>query len=346
MQHYQAQELEEFATRCFVAVSVPFEDARTIARILVLADLRGIDSHGVTRIPIYIERIRRQAVNAQPEVRVVADAGACALIDGDNGPGPVVSWFANGLAMERARRYGAAAVVVRNSNHNGICSAYTLESAGAGMIGIAATNAARSMAIAGSRESLVGTNPLSIAVPCSEGPPLVLDMATSVVARGKVVEHAKRGECIPEGWALDAEGKPTTDAVAAERGVILPMAGAKGSGLAIMIEILCGVLSGGVFGTQIRNMYTEFEQPQGVGHFFLALDPLALGQGELPQRIAALAAMLRSGKKAQGVDEILLPGEPEARQAVLRSGAGIGLPGNVIEDLRAVAVDLGIVPLR
>jgi len=172
-------------------------------------------------------------------------------------------------------------------------------------------------------------------------------MATSVVARGKIVELAKRGGSIPEGWALDADGRPTTDARAAEQGVILPFSGGKGSGLAIIVEALCGILSGGLFGPQINNLYSDFVNPQGVGHFFLAIDPAALGEhGQFESRVDIFAGMIKASLKAVGVEEILLPGEPETRLEQRTRLDGIELPPNVVTDLNETAAKLRVPALQ
>ena len=335
--------LRTFAIRCFAAAGLEAVHAEQIADNLVLADLRGVASHGLTRIPIYTDRLVKGVVNPRPRMTVVKEAGAVALVDGDNGPGPVVSCFANDLAVRTGKRCGIGFVSVCKSNHNGISAAYTIEAARAGLIGMASTNAPKSMAVAGGREALLGTNPISIAVPRAGGDPLVLDMATSVVARGKVVEKAKRGESIPPGWALDNEGFPTTDARAAEKGVILPFSGAKGSGLAIMLEILCGVLSGGLFGPQLNNLYSDFVNPQGIGHFFLTIDPGTLGdRAAFLSRVGVYAGMLKDSLPAGGVDEILLPGEPEMRLEAYNRAHGIDLPDNVVADLNQAAARLGV----
>jgi LDH2 family malate/lactate/ureidoglycolate dehydrogenase len=335
--------LREFAAACFVATGVSRPQAAEIADNLVLADLRGVGSHGVTRIPIYAERLRAGVVNPKPEPKVVRSFGGLALVDGDNGPGQVVSRFANDHAIGLARAHGIGAVTVRNSNHDGILAAYTAQTAAAGLIGIATTNAPKSMAVFGGRVPILGTNPLSIALPRASGRPIVLDMATSVVARGKIVEKAKRGESIPAGWALDADGAPTTDAVTAEKGVILPFSGGKGSGLAIVVEALSGILSGGLFGAQIHNLYSDFVNPQGIGHFFLALDPEVLAEPGAPfaARVDAFADMLKASPTASGFTEILLPGEPEIRLEAANHD-GIDLPENVVADLDEIADRLGV----
>lgn len=335
-------QLETFASRCFQACGMVPEEAALVAANLVLADLRGVASHGVTRIPIYADRLQRGVVNARARPVAVADAGALLLVDGDNGAGAVVSHFANGLAMQRAREFGSCIVSVRRSNHHGICSAYAMQAAERGLIGVVATNASRSMAVAGGREAVIGTNPVAFAVPRTGQPPLVLDMATAVVARGRIVEMAKRGESIPEGWALDAGGNPTTDARAAERGVVLPFGGAKGSGLAVVVELLCSVLSGATLGPHIPNLYADFERPQDIGHLFIVIDPQRIGRDDVALQAQTLAGLLKSSAPAVGAAEVLMPGEPEARLQAQRRAAGVPLPENVVQELQDWAQRLGV----
>jgi LDH2 family malate/lactate/ureidoglycolate dehydrogenase len=198
------------------------------------------------------------------------------------------------------------------------------------------------MAVWGGRDPVIGTNPLSFAVPAGRHPPIVLDMATSVVARGKVVEKAKRGEAIPAGWALDRAGKPTTDAKAAETGVILPL-GPKGSGLAIFVDVLCGVLAGAAYGNLLNNMYRNFTDPQDIGHFFLALDIAAFQPPALfAERIDDMIDRLKASARAEGHEDVVMPGEIEARLEQRLSREGIVLPPNVLDDLRRTAGMLGV----
>lgn len=339
---FPVDQLQTFAARCFQACGMAPGDAELVAANLVLADLRGVASHGVTRIPIYAERLQRGVVNARARPVVVADAGALLLVDGDNGAGAVVSHFANGLAMDRARELGSCIVSVRRSNHHGICSAYAMQAAEQGLIGVVATNASRSMAVAGGREAVIGTNPIAFAVPRAGQPPLVLDMATAVVARGRIVEMAKRHEPIPAGWALDADGNSTTDAAAAERGVVLPVGGAKGSGLAVMVELLCSVLSGATLGPRIPNLYKDYERPQDIGHLFVVVDPQRIGRDDVALQAQVLAGLLKSSVPAAGVAEVLMPGEPEARLQAQRAEAGVPLPDNVVQELQDWAQRLGV----
>jgi LDH2 family malate/lactate/ureidoglycolate dehydrogenase len=334
--------LTRFGAACFRAAGVPDDHAQLIVDNLIRAELRGIDSHGITRIPIYTERIRRGVVNPQPRLRFERRLGGVATLDGDNGSGAVVGWHANQEAIRLAKEHGVGCVAARRSNHYGICSMYTMEAAAHGCVGISSTNASPSMAVWGGRDPVIGTNPLSFAVPAGRHPPIVLDMATSVVARGKIVEKAKRGEPIPQGWALDRAGRPTTDARTAEAGVILPL-GPKGSGLAVFVDVLCGVLTGAAYGGLLNNMYRNFTDPQDIGHFFLALDIAAFQPPALfAERIDDMIDRLKASAPAEGHAAVLMPGEIEARLEEQLLREGIALPANVRDDLRRTADALGV----
>ena len=338
-----SQVLTEFAEHCFIACGCIAEHAATVAANLVRADLRGIESHGVTRIPIYVERLLRGAVAPRPELRVERQDGGCAVVDGGNGPGAVVSCFANSVAIDLARSNGIGFVATRRSNHNGIASYYTMQTARQGMIGMSATNAARSLVVWGARESALGANPMSYAVPAGRYDTIVLDMSSTVVARGKIVERAKRGETIPEGWAIDRHGRPTTDAREGEAGFVLPFAGPKGSGFAMIVDILGGVLSGANYGRRIPNLYHDFENAQNIGHCFMAIDVARfMPLDAFIARVEDMIAALKSATRAEGVEEILMPGEPERRTELLRRAEGIPVPANVVADLHETAKRLHV----
>ena len=338
--------LHAFAAACFEAAGMTTMDAACVADNLLLADLRGVDSHGVTRVPIYAERLRRGAVAADARPVLLRGTGRAArLLDGCNAMGAVVGHHAMAEAIAAARDHGIGIVAACRSNHFGICADYALRAADAGMISLVASNTARSMAIWGAREAALGTNPIAFGIPRTDGPHLVLDMATSVVARGKIIERAKRGEAIPDGWALDSAGRPTTDAQSAVAGVVLPFAGPKGSGLALMVESLGGVLSGAAIAAGIGNLYGEFDRAQDIGHVFMALDPDAfIGRAAFAQRMAGLAAEMKALARAEGVAEILLPGEIEAGLTVHRRREGIALPPNVVDELHREATAAGVPP--
>lgn len=338
--------IREFSNTVFEAAGLTAKDAATVTDVLIHADLRGHGSHGLTRIPIYAERIKAGVVKARPDVKCDRPSPGVLVVDGDNGPGPVVSLHALEAALEVARENGVCVATIGHSNHNGAGSYYVEKAVAAGCIAIAMTNAPPSMTVFGGRQAVLGTNPITFGTPISGDTPVLLDMATSVVARGKIVEAAKRDESIPEGWALDASGKPTTSGVAAEKGVVLPLSGPKGSALAIMVEVLCGVLSGGRFAGDLGNLYSDFVTPQDIGHFMLLIDVSRTHVCDThADRVRDLVAALKDCALADGFDAILMPGELEQGREARTRQAGIALPENVIADLDAIAADLGCAPL-
>lgn len=343
---FPVETLRDFANGVFTAAGLSQEDAQTVSDVLLHADLRGHASHGVTRIPIYSQRIKAGVVNRAPKVRITRSAPGFLVVDGDNGPGPVVSLRAMEAAIGAARENGIAIASVGHSNHNGAGSYYVERAVAAGCIAIGMTNAPPSMAVFGGRDPVIGTNPITFGTPVAGDAPLLLDLATSLVARGKIVEAAKRGDAIPEGWALDRDGKATTDAVAAEKGVVLPMAGAKGSALAIMVEVLAGVLAGGRFAGDMGNLYSDFELTQDNGHVFIVIDATCGAAGERHgERVRTLVSMLKASATAEGHDAVLMPGEIEASRAGRNTADGIALPANVVADLNAIAAQMGTLPL-
>lgn len=341
--HFSPDSLTSLAATIFERAGLAPDAARIEADNLVYADLRGHSAHGVTRIPIYTERLLCGVVNKSPAIRTEQRSESAAVVFGDNGPGAVVSDAAMKTAINLARTTGIGMVVARESNHNGPCAFYATQASDLSLIGVSATNAPVSMAVWGGRGRALGTNPFSFAVPAKKYPAIVVDMASSMVARGKIVEAAKRGENIPVGLALSPEGAPTTDAREAEAGVVLPFAGPKGSGIAILVDLFCGVLSGASFGSLVNNLYNEFEKPQDNGHFFLAVDPrLFLPREEFLARVDQFIALMKGTSLAQGCDEILMPGEPELRKAAALKHSGIPLPLNVVADLQAICDRLGV----
>lgn len=319
---------EELRTRVrgiFAAYAMPPADADRVAQCLLEADLRGISSHGINRIPIYTKRFRLKLVNPNPALAVTAPTPAATQVNGDNGMGFVVGTRAMAAAISAAETYGIGLAVASHSNHFGIAANYLMQALDAGMASMVLTNASPAMPIWGGRTPFLGTSPLGIGVPGGERqPPLVLDMATAVAARGKIRRAAERGERIPEGWALDEDGRPTTDAAAAYRGILLPLAGPKGSGLSLMMEALAGVMSGAAFGGEVKNQYLDFSTPQNVGHFFLAFRPdLFVSRAEYRARMDELESRAKDCPLAEGFEEILMPGEREARLADSRRKSGV-----------------------
>ena len=271
--------------------------------------LRGVASHGVDRIPIYTRRLREKLVNPTPALAMLEPTAVVARLDGDDGMGFVVATKAMAEAINRARNYGIGLVMASRSNHFGMAANYLLQAVEAGMAAMVLTNASPAMPVWGGRTPFLGTSPLAMAAPGGRQP-LILDMATSVAARGKIRRAAQRGEPIPEGWALDDEGRATTDAEAAYRGVVLPLGGPKGSGMSLMMEAMAGVISGAAFGGEVGNQYTDFDAPQNVGHLFLAFRPdLFVDRDGYDSRIDTLVERAKACPLAGGFDEILMPGE-------------------------------------
>ena len=337
----------DWSVGVFVAAGMGPEDAALVADNLVGADCRGLFSHGLLRARVYVTRLRSGAIAATARPAVVEDAGATMIVDGRNAMGQVVAEFAMARAIERARVHGVGIAAVRGSNHFGSCDYYALQASTARLIGIVATvSAGNIMAPFGGAERLLGNNPLAIAVPTRQAAPLVLDLAMSVAAGGKIRLAAETGEAIPVGWALDAAGNPTTDARAALEGSVQPMAGYKGYGLALMVAMLAAVLPGAAFGREVGDLYREASRAQNVGHFVQAIDVSRfMDPEEFARRVDAAIDLMHAASKAPGVERILVPGEREHLIAIEQRAQGVGYPRAVVEDLNALAGELGVARL-
>jgi LDH2 family malate/lactate/ureidoglycolate dehydrogenase len=332
-----AGKLIDFLTAVYRAADVPEADARLVADSLVQADLWGHQSHGVLRTGWYLARLKSGVMSAQTRPELVVDSGAVAVIEGNEGIGQVVAAHAAREAIQRAKAHGIAGVAVRNSNHFGTCMYYTRMGADAGCVMLLTTNGGPAMAPWGGRKKIVGTNPWSVAAPAGRHRPLLMDMANTAVARGKIYLARQKRERIPEGWAIDAAGRPTTDPQAAIDGIILPMAGHKGFAIAVAMDMLAGVLSGSSFLSGVHGPY-ETESRSGAGHFIIAMNieafqPLA----EFNSRMEEYIAQLKSVPLAQGVEEVFYPGEIEARNDARYRREGLLLPADTIADLAKIA---------
>ncbi len=331
-------ELRGYAAAILATAGLPERDADTVAAALVDANLRGIDSHGVTRIPIYVERLRRGLVEPEPDIRVIRDAGAALVVDGGNGMGAVVTARAVDIALDRLGDVHSVSVAIRNTNHYSSGAYYLQPAVDRGAVGFLYANAPSTVAAWGGVQRYLGTNPYTFAAPAGRHGALVLDMATSVVARGRIILAAQRGEEIPEGWAVDAGGTPTTDAKAALDGAVLPFGGPKGYGVAMMIEVLAGVLSGANIGPAVGDLYENLEQPQGVGSFLQLIDVSAfLPQEQFISRIEGFIDAIKATGSPETGHEVLVPGEIETRTAAARTTQGIPLSSDVVEALERVA---------
>lgn len=339
-----AAELQDFAAALFAKAGVPAADAQTVASCLVEADLRGVVSHGVGRVPIYLHRIAIGMVDPKAPIAVEEIAPAVARIDGANGLGFLVARRGMAEAIARAERFGIGLALAHRSTHFGMAASYLRQAIDAGYAAFVFTNASPAMPIWGGKVPFLGTSPFAFGAPGGAGtPPLILDMATSVVARGKIRRAAASGGTIPSGWALDRHGNPTTDAKAAYDGIILPLGGPKGSGLSLMMEVLAGVMSGSAFGGEVGNQYSDEDRPQDVGHMFVALKPdLAMDRAAYSQRMTALAERAKASPPVEEGGEILFPGEPEARLEAQRLRDGVPLAKEDRAGLAEAAAKLGV----
>lgn len=331
-------ELRQYGAAILSAAGLPDDDADIVAGSLVDANVRGIDSHGVTRIPVYVERLQRGLVNPRPNIRVLSECGGALVVDGDNGMGAVVTSKAVDIALDRLAGLRSVSVAVRNSNHYASGAFYLKPVLDRGAIGFLYSNAPSTMAAWGGTRRYLGTNPYTFAAPAGSHGSVVLDMATSVVARGKVILAAQRGESIPEGWAVDAQGAPTTDAQAALEGSVLPFGGPKGYGIAMMVEIMAGVLSGANIGPGVGDLYENMTDPQGIGAFLQVIDISAyLPYDQFLHRIDGFLDEIKATGSPERGREVLAPGEIEARTAVTREAEGIPLSTDVVSALAAIA---------
>ncbi len=343
-----AEAMTDFAQAVLAANGLPAADARVMAECLVKADLRGVDTHGVARLPIYLDRLRRGLVNARPSFRPQRVTPVAAVLDAQNAFGFLAGLCAIREAVAIAQGLGLGIVAVKHSTHFGMAATYVLEALEAGMIALVFSNASRAMPPWGGREALLGTSPLAAGAPAGVGgTAFLLDMSPAVAARGKIRRALKRGESIPPGYALDAEGRPTTDPERAlQGGVVLPIGGPKGSGLSMLMDIFGGVLSGAAYGGDVGDQYKQ-ARPQDVGHFFLAMKPdLFVPLAEYKARMDTLIARVRACPPAAGFTEVLIAGEPELRHEAERRRRGIPYNRHEIADLQREAEKVGVAPPR
>ena len=330
--------LGELAAHALRGFGLTPQDAADASRILVLADLLGLTTHGVSRIESYGERLERGGIKARPDIRCERVAPTMVRVDGDNGVGPLVGVRALEAAMEMARESGMAIAFARGSNHFGPVAPYCLIAAEAGFASIIGSNATTTIAPWGGRDERLGNNPLGLCVPNPAGDPVVLDMAMSVVARAKIRQALARGEQIPPTWATDREGLPTTDPRAALEGFLLPAGGYKGYGLALMVDLFAGLLSGAAYLTHVRSWVDNPDEPQDLGHFFLLIDTRPLGAASwLAECLADFCAILHSTRPADAGAPVLLPGETELKNMARQRREGISVDIAVLAKIEAFA---------
>jgi LDH2 family malate/lactate/ureidoglycolate dehydrogenase len=326
----------------FATCGMRNEDAKILAESLVGADLRGIHSHGVLRVPDYVEKLTTGGVDPRGAPRVVSGRGAVVVVDGGNSMGQIGGTFAMSQAIELAHEHGLGAAALRGSNHCGAMDRYAMMALAHGMIGLAATNALPTMAPWGGAEKIVGINPIAVALPGGEERPVVLDVAFGATAHGKIRVYEQKGHPLPEGWALDSDGVPTTDPAAALLGLILPIGAFKGVGLAMIAGMLSSLLSGAAYGLESGNMI-DGAVAGADGQFFLAIDVASF---ENPVRFGARAddivRQVHGARRAPGVDRLFVPGEMEAEFTDAYRREGIPLNAQTLADLSAVARSRGV----
>ena len=341
-------QLEEFTAAAMMALGLPSEDAAAVATLMVEADMQGSDGHGVIRLAPYAKRILAGGINLKPNIKVVQERTAMALVDGDNGMGHLVMKKATELAIHKARTAGIAWVGSRLSNHAGPASLYARMALQHDMIGLYfAVGNANHLPPWGGLDMLLSTNPIAAAIPTLNEVPVVLDMATTVAAYGKVKAKAQRGEMMPEGWMIDRQGKPLLDPTKSEEGFLLPIGGYKGYGLSLIVGILAGTLNGAAMGRQVIDFNKDFSTTTNTGQAIAIIDPSAFGDiTEFKQNVDTLVRELRGSERMPGVDRIWLPGEQSHEKRLSNEAHGIVLAPSLMKQLNDLAAQLNIKPLN
>ena len=337
-----------FTRDALIACGVPAADAAIAADKMTEADRTGFDAHGIFRLGMYVKTLKSGRVNPKPNIRAIQRAPATALVDGDDGIGHLVMTYCANLAVELARASGIGWVGARRSNHAGAAGIYAEMPTAHNMVGIyAAVSTINNMGPWGGAEALIGTNPIAVGIPAGNEPPVVLDIATSIASFGNIRRYAAQNKPIPEGWVINSDtGEPITDPNQAHQGVLLPIGGHKGAGLALIIGLLGGVLNGAAFGREVIDFVGPGNDPTNTGQFIVAIDvarflPLEAFKAEMDRQLADL----RNSKRLPGVDAIQIPGEGRARRRQERARNGVALPLNLLKQLDAIADELKIAPL-
>ncbi|OTB04456.1 hypothetical protein M426DRAFT_22852 [Hypoxylon sp. CI-4A] len=340
--HYvEPSEARKFIEGVLAGNGVPEANATTVAKCLVAADLRGVDTHGINRIPSYMARIRSGILDASASPELKQITPVVAQVDAHNGFGFPAAALGMKTACDMARDFGVGMVSVAHSNHYGMAAWIVQQAVDAGFMSLVFTNSSPALPVYGGRNQLLGVSPIACGAPAGKERPFILDMAPSVAARGKIYKAKRRGEKIPLDWALDAEGRPTDDPAAALGGVMLPMGGPKGSALAIMMDVFSGVLSGSAFAGGVTGPY-DTSKPSDVGHFFVAIKPdLFMSLEDFKERMDFLHQKVVNADKAAGVDRIYFPGEIEQLTQEEREKSGIPLVQAEIDALNEEAKKVG-----
>lgn len=346
------EKLRQFSQKCLAAAGVSETDAGIVADVLLAADLRGKESHGIARLRRYVKGSASGEINAKAVPQIIGETAGTATLDAQNGLGQPAGVKAMEIAVSKAKKTGVAAVTVKNTNHFGIAGYYSLLACRSGMIGIAMTNASPQVAPTFGAEPMFGTNPIAVAIPLRDAPPFSFDMATSTAPRGKLERMSWYGEPMPQGWAIDPDGCETTDTVNLIKGLkahsghaLLPLGGAgelhgghKGFGLGLLVDLLCGPLTGSKWGKRVYDA-----SGAQLGHFFIALDIEAfLPYSVFDENAKTLLQDLRTAKKAKGKERIYIPGEKSAEKLKERTRMGVPVTPAVMEDISSLGRDYGV----
>ena len=339
--------LRRFIFNALQAQGLPDADAQIVAHLMAEADLQGSDGHGVIRLPQYSKRIQAGGINTRPNIKVVQERAAMAVLDGDNGMGHLVVSKAVELAIQKARVAGVAWVGTRHSNHAGPASLYSRQPLEHDMLGLYfAVGNANHLPPWGGMDMLLSTNPISAGIPAGDEPPIVLDMATTVAAYGKVKAKAKRGEQMPEGWMIDRQGQPLLDPTRASEGFLLPIGEHKGYGLALMVGLLAGTLGGAAMGRDVVDFNQDHVSVTNTGQAILVIDLAAFGDpAQFKHAVDQIIRDIKSSERLPGVERIWLPGEQSHERRVNYQRDGIPVAGALVAELQGLAKDLGIAPL-
>ena len=348
IKRFSAKVILRFIHKVFMAAGMPEEESCIVSELMTEADINGSDGHGIFRLPGYIRRIKEGGINLKPNIRIERQKSGMAVVDGDNAQGHLVMRFCTELAMKKAKDSGVAWVGVHDSNHAGPAALYTRMPLAHDMIGLyVAIGNANHLPPWGGIEMLLSTNPISIAVPGKNGPPIVLDMATTVAAYGKVKTAAQRGEKIPEGWMIDKNGQPLTDPTQAEQGFLMPIGGPKGYGLALMFGLLAGTLNGAAFGKDVIDFNADFKTPTNTGQFITAIDISAFGDVEnFKNNVDNVYRTFKASATLPGYDEVLLPGEQSYKKRQDRTANGVPVHDGLLKSLNITADQLGVDRLK
>ena len=331
------KKLKNIINKIFVSHGVTKKHASICSEAIINAELVGAPSHGLSRLKMYCDRIKSKLINPKPKIKIKKISQSIAHIDANNGIGFVAADLAIKTAIKNAKKTGISLVGVKNSGHYGLSGYYAEQAVKHNLIAFCFTNAPPAIAPHGSKKSLFGTNPICFATPTSSKIPFILDTSVSVINRGKIRVAARTGKKIPQGVALDKFGKPTTDAKKALSGVQLPIAGFKGSGLAWMVDILSGVLTGGNHGGKVRDPFDDFSGPQNIGHLFIVIKP-NLFVGNYNKRIKENIKKIKKLPKIKGVKEIFYPGQNKFKRYKTNLQKGIAIPKNILEDIKKLNV--------